>query len=187
VFGLAVDDVDFLRDVVHVQRQVKIVGNRLLFAAPKGRKSRDVPLPDSVANELSAHLRTHPAVTVTLPWESPTGPPRAVALILTSRERGAMNRNYWNHHLSKPALEKAGRPDSRENGMHALRHWYASVLLHGGESIKALSEYLGHSDSGFTLRTYTHLMPASEERTRRLVDVAFVATADGPMTAQGTA
>jgi integrase len=43
--------------------------------------------------------------------------------------------------------------------MHALRHFYASVLLDAGESIKAVSEYLGHSDPGFTLRTYTHLLP----------------------------
>jgi integrase len=32
--------------------------------------------------------------------------------------------------------------------LHALRHAYASVLLEAGESIKALSEYLGHSDPG---------------------------------------
>ena len=57
--------------------------------------------------------------------------------------------------------------------MHALRHHYASVLLDAGESIKAVSEYLGHTDAGFTLRTYTHLMPSSDERTRRAVDDAF--------------
>jgi integrase len=33
------------------------------------------------------------------------------------------------------------------------------VLLDAGESIKVVSEYLGHSDPGFTLRTYTHVMP----------------------------
>ncbi len=49
--------------------------------------------------------------------------------------------------------------------MHALRHHHASVLLHAGESIKAVSEYLGHADTGFTLRTDTHLMPSSAERT----------------------
>jgi integrase len=59
--------------------------------------------------------------------------------------------------------------------MHALRHWYASVLLDAGESIRAVSEYLGHSDPGFTLRTYTHLMPNSTERTRAAVDAAFAA------------
>jgi site-specific recombinase XerD len=36
--------------------------------------------------------------------------------------------------------------------MHALRHAYASVLPDAGESIKVLSEYLGHSDPGFTPR-----------------------------------
>ncbi|RAO62887.1 hypothetical protein [Micromonospora saelicesensis] len=30
--------------------------------------------------------------------------------------------------------------------------------------------YLGHADPGFTLRVYTHLMPASEERTRNAID-----------------
>jgi integrase len=73
--------------------------------------------------------------------------------------------------------------------MHALRHHYASVLLDAGESIKALSEYLGHSDPGFTLRTYTHLMPASEERTKKAVDRAMTAAGDGHVsrTSRGSA
>jgi hypothetical protein len=37
----------------------------------------------------------------------------------------------------------------------------------------ALSEYLGHADPGFTLRTYTHLMPTSAERPRRPVDAVL--------------
>ena len=81
-----------------------------------------------------------------------------------------MNRNYFNTYVWKKALRAVGVPDTRENGCHALRHFYASTLLDAGESIKALSEYLGHADPGFTLRTYTHLMPASDERTRRAVD-----------------
>ena len=51
------------------------------------------------------------------------------------------------------AQAAVGIEQSRDNGMHALRHWYASVLLDAGESIRAVSEYLGHSDPGFTLRT----------------------------------
>jgi hypothetical protein len=34
--------------------------------------------------------------------------------------------------------------------MHALRHFYASVLIDAGESVKAVAEYLGHADPGFT-------------------------------------
>ena len=45
--------------------------------------------------------------------------------------------------------------------------------LDAGESIRGLAEYLGHADPGFTLRVYTHLVPASEERTKRAVDQAL--------------
>lgn len=71
--------------------------------------------------------------------------------------------------------------------MHALRHFYASLLLACGENIKTLSLYLGHGDPGFTLRVYTHLMPSSHERTLRAVDEVYQAadpTDDGPQTAQ---
>ncbi|MDI5937069.1 MULTISPECIES: tyrosine-type recombinase/integrase [unclassified Micromonospora] len=57
--------------------------------------------------------------------------------------------------------------------MYALRHFYASALLDAGESIKAVASYLGHADPGFTLRVCTHLMPASEERTRNAIDGLF--------------
>ncbi len=57
--------------------------------------------------------------------------------------------------------------------MHAMRHFYASVLLDAGENIKALAEYLGHSDPGLTLRVYAHLMPSSQERTRNAVAAAY--------------
>lgn len=71
--------------------------------------------------------------------------------------------------------------------MHVLRHTYASVLLDAGESIKALSLHLGHADPGFTLRVHTHLLPNSEDRTRRAIDAAFgysLDASDGLATAQ---
>jgi integrase len=71
----------------------------------------------------------------------------------------------------------AGVEPKRENGCHALRHFYASTLLDAGESILALSEYLGHADPGFTLRTYTHLMPSSTERTKTAIDAMLAGDA----------
>ena len=175
VFGLGAEDVDFLRGVVEVRRQVKVFsGNRLVFGLPKGDKTRTVPLPDSVASELGGHLAAFPRRDVTLPWGTPDAERRTTAgLILATRERSALNRNYFNTRIWKPGQAQVGIEQSRDNGMHALRHWYASVLLDAGESIRAVSEYLGHSDPGFTLRTYTHLMPASADRTRAAVDAAF--------------
>lgn len=174
VFGLSPDDVSWLRGRVTVRRQVKILsGNRLIFALPKGRKVREVPLPSTLRDLLAVYLAARPAEAVTLPWADVDGEPTEVRLILTSRERKALNRNYFNPYIWRKALAAAEVPNERANGMHALRHHYASVLLDAGESIKAVSEYLGHADPGFTLRTYTHLMPSSDDRTRKALDSAF--------------
>lgn len=54
-----------------------------------------------------------------------------------------------------------------------LRHHYASVLLAAGESVVAVAERLGHENATLVLTTYGHLLPDSEERTRRAVDVAW--------------
>lgn len=113
------------------------------------------------------------SASVELPWDEPDGETVTARLVVTTREGTALNRNYFNTYVWKSALGKAGVESSRDNGMHALRHWFASVLLDAGENIRAVSEYLGHADPGFTLRVYTHLMPSSSERTKAAVDGAM--------------
>jgi integrase len=142
-----------------VRQQVKLLDGRPTFAPPKGRKEREVPLADVVAQALAERLRAYPATSD--------------ELVFTSREHKPLNRHHFNRYVWKPALVTAGIAPTRENGMHALRHHFASVLLDAGESIRALADYLGHSDPGFTLRVYTHLMPTSEARARRAVDDAL--------------
>jgi integrase len=90
--------------------------------------------------------------------------------VFTGREHRPLNRNHVNRYIWKPALEAAGVETDRRNGMHALRHFYASVLIDAGESAAAVAEYLGHADAGFTLRVYAHLFPSSEDRARRAID-----------------
>lgn len=171
VFGLSPDDVDFLRGRVEIRRQVKVTStNRLIFALPKGRKTRSIPLPASVRDELAAHLAAFPARTVSLPWATPESTQRTVSLILTNRQGNAVNRNHFNSYVWKPALNSAGVSASRDNGTHALRHTYASVLLDAGVNPKALSQYLGHADPGFTLRVYTHWLPETDDRARKAID-----------------
>ena len=159
VFGLRVRDVDFLRQQLHVEQQVKIVRGRITVDRPKGGRTRTVPLPEWVAVELAEHLRRHP--------------PQADDLAFTSREHKPLNRNHFNRYTWHPALVAAGVEPSRATGMHALRHFYASVLIDAGESVKTVAEYLGHADPGFTLRVYAHLFPSAEDRARRAVDDVF--------------
>lgn len=162
-----------------MQRQVRIVGARLSYAPPKRGKVRDVPLPASVRDELAAYLAAYPARPVELSSREPSGKPVTMPLVVTSREGKALNRNYING-IWKRALVTAGIDPSRDNGSHVLRHFYASTLLDPVESVKAVSEYLGHADAGFTLRTYTQLIPSSEERTRKAVDAVLGAASRVP-------
>lgn len=57
VFGLRIQDVDFLRRRLQVEQQVKMLGGRPLLAPPKGGKVRTVPLPDHVAAHVAERLR----------------------------------------------------------------------------------------------------------------------------------
>ncbi|MFG2219557.1 tyrosine-type recombinase/integrase [Streptomyces sp. NPDC048685] len=184
ILGVAVDALSLDGDVLHVVQQLKLSRSKPVFAPPKGGKLRDVPLPAPVADALRAHMKQFPPVDVTLPWGTPDGPKVTKSLVFT----GPMGNHVWRTSLNeeawKPALVAAGvipEPETkearfaaaREHGMHALRHFYASVLLDAGENIKALAEYLGHSDPGLTLRVYAHLLPSSQERTRHAVSVVY--------------
>jgi len=197
VFGLPVEEIGFETGWLHVGYQVKNVGGHLVFAPPKRGKVRDVPLAPAVAAAFKAHQEQFPPVAVTLPWLRPDGPLVTKELLFTADEGGAVRRSDFNTYAWKPALVAAGvipAPErgkrhlaAREHGMHALRHFYASVLLDAGENIKALSTYLGHSDPGFTLRVYTHLMPNSADRARSAMDSLYskaISLPDGPQTAQ---
>lgn len=174
VFGLSDTDIDREANMLHVVRQVTVVDNRLVFAPPKGGKERSLPLAQSVLRDIDAHMRQVEPVTVTLPWKEPDGPPETARLILSTDAGGAVYRSDFNRLVWRPALDKAGMGRTkRQDGMHALRHFFASVLLDGGESIKALAEWLGHADPAFTMRVYTHLLPSSNDRTCRTVDHAM--------------
>jgi integrase len=174
VFGLSPADVDFLRGEVKVRRQVRLFNNgKQAFRLPKGKRERTIPLPNGVREELASYLRSFPPKRVSLPWEHPFGNPVTVELVITTPSGHALHRDRFNEPVWARALRAVGVPSGRENGMHALRHFFASLLLDAGESVKAVSEYLGHTDPGFTLRTYTHLLPSSYERTRRAVDAVL--------------
>lgn len=186
IFGLGADQIDRDEMVLHVVRQLKMIRGQLVFALPKRRKTRDVPLSAGLLRLLDDHIQRFPPVTVTLPWESPDGAPTTVDLLVTAPVGGPLQRRHFNLRVWQVACRAAGiTAPTREDGMHALRHHYASVLLDAGESIKALSTYLGHTDPGFTLRTYTHLMPSSAERTRKAIDQEWGSGDEGQGAADG--
>ena len=90
-------------------------------------------------------------------------PPRVASS--TFAVRSATTASSGSPRSRRPACLRRGA-----TGFHALRHHFASVLLANAVDVRALASYLGHTDSGFTLRVYTHLMPDAADRMRAAVD-----------------
>lgn len=156
--GLTVDRVDFLRKEITVDRQLmKVVGNAPELAPLKTDSSRRVvPVPDFVVEAVAAHLAKYPA--------------GEGGLVFTG-ERGQPVARAWLHRAWRQAVIAAEL--SGDTTWHMLRHTYASVLIDGGESVTVVAKRLGHANPSETLRTYSHLWPNSDERTRQVVEAAF--------------
>jgi integrase len=181
ILGISLDDIDEDEEGLHVQRQIRVVDRTLVFALPKGGKKRRIPLSPGVLAAMCAHERAFPSREVTLPWGESDGKPVTVQLLVTGDDGRLYTGDCFHKVVWQGAFRTAGvEYHKRADGMHALRHFYASTLLAQGVSIKELAEYLGHSDPGFTLRTYTHLVPSSYERARMAIDGVFgLTSADG--------
>lgn len=178
LFGLAAGDIDFLRRVIHVRRQVRLLHGVPVFALPKGGKTRDVPLPDLTGLALARHMELYPPVRAALPWETREGKPHAASLLFAERSGGkgaAWRRSRFDRQAWHPALKAAGTPwEARSgDGCHALRHFAASSWLAEGCAVNEVAAYLGHADATVTLRTYAHLMPNAPDRMRAASDRAL--------------
>lgn len=57
------------------------------------------------------------------------------------------------------AVARSGLP---ELTLHDLRHTHASLLLRAGVPVKVVSERLGHSNPGFTMSVYQHVIPGMQ-------------------------
>lgn len=161
-FGLTRDRVNFLKREIVVDRQLVMRnGKPSEFGPTKTRSSnRVIPLPQVVADALSAHIKAHEI-----------GPED----LLFRGSRGATMRRNTFSPLWQAATTKAGLEGYT---FHALRHHYASLLIEHGESVKVVQARLGHKSAEETLNTYARLWPNTEDRTRQAVDAALGNVAD---------
>ncbi|MBC6462619.1 tyrosine-type recombinase/integrase [Actinomadura sp. HBU206391] len=195
--ALGEDDFDFEAETVEIGRQIVKIGGLWVFKAPKYGRVRTTPLPSGVARAVKAHIEAYPPRPYALPWMPERGPAeeeRAVKLLF--RWHGDDRRTHDQHVRTmaydqgvwKPALVKAGiippraknsngrfvYVESREDGTHALRHYYATTLMDAGVSLAGVMDFLGHSRRGVgvpvTLGTYGHVTPETFEQARNAID-----------------
>jgi integrase len=154
--GVTRDRIDFLRRQLRVDRQLMNLPYQPPELVPVKTKTsaRTIPLPQVVVDALAAHLAEYPTAD----------------LIFEPITRQLFSK-MW-----RATATRAGLP--RAITYHSLRHYYASLLIRHGESIKTVQERLGHSSAVTTLNTYSHLWPDSDDRTRAAVDDVLRTAAD---------
>lgn len=153
--GMTRDRIDFLRRQLTVDRQLINLAGEVAHLAPvkTAASVRTIPLPQVVLGDLAAHLATYPSDDL-------------IFGLVSRQQFGRM----W-----RGTARRAGMPGL---GFHALRHYYASLLIRHGESVKTVQARLGHSSAAMTLDVYSHLWPDSDDRTRAAVDDVLGAAAD---------
>jgi integrase len=163
-FGLTLEHVHLLQRELRVEQQlVQIVGEPS-FQPPKTESSRRrIPIPGVVVDALAAHIA-----------EFGVGDHN---LIFTDDEGHALRRNRFSAKVWRPAVAAADCPPGTV--LHDLRHCYASLLIAGGQSVKAVQSRLGHASAVETLDTYSHIWPDSEDKTRSAIEAAFKETGFG--------
>ena len=120
--------------------------------APKGRRTRRVPIPAVLRELLVAELlRTGRRGDELMFGATPDKPFASSAL--TKRARKA-----W----KEAKLERIT--------LHEGRHTFASLMIAAGVNAKALSSYMGHASISITFDRYGHLMPGNEEVAAGLLD-----------------
>lgn len=94
--------------------------------------------------------------------------PPSVKTLLANKKAEAINEWVFPHYMNpndplhpdsaynklKWILKRIGLPHMR---FHDLRHTFATHAMQGGVDAKTLSGILGHTDTSFTLDTYTHV------------------------------
>lgn len=154
LMGWQVREVDFLRRMVVVREQLDPrKRTRIPLKTPSSR--RDLPLPQIAIEALAAHLKEFPA--------------NDDGFIFTDEQNRPWQYKSYNDSVGL-AADSLGLPHTTT---HDMRHHYASVLLDAGESVVTVAARLGHKDAKLVLSTYGHLMPNTEDRTRRAVDDAW--------------
>jgi integrase len=95
---------------------------------------------------------------------------RIARLIFTTIDSRPIHRATWAH-IWAPAARMAGIP--KGTGLHSLRHYFATLLIHNGASVKRVQLALGHSTPIITLNTYVGEWPDTDRQTCAIVDAAL--------------
>jgi len=157
LLGLTLDRVAFDFATIRVDRQLGRTSrsDAITFGPPKTESStRTIPVAEVVLDAIRNHVDTY-----------------------GHHESGVIFTTEGGSPLTTSTLHAAWQQAARQIGTdatpHSLRHYFASVHIRAGQSIKVLQALLGHKSAVETWDTYGHLMGDEDGRTRSVIEAAL--------------
>lgn len=168
ISGLAVEDLDMLRGLIHVRRQyLHHDDGWWYYDDPKTPQSaRSIPIPPVLVDDLAAYLAAYPPTPTTAPWQQEDGRPVTHNLILPFSVKDRVQQLT----IRRPNI-------SPGYGPHALRHMYTALLENAGVPLTAIDEVTGHRTQGITLGVYSRPTDESRQRVREVTQHAWLQSA----------
>lgn len=150
--------IDLMRGRLKVAETLVEDAGHLSFGPPKTRRGRrTVPVPRSLAHELSAHMDAYCE-------------PGGDALVFTSPEGYPMRRVTFRRRVWTRAVEAVGLDGLT---FHELRHTYVSLCAAAGLDLYEVSKRAGHSSAAFTADRYRHLYESADDAYADRLDAVF--------------
>jgi len=163
LLGLKWCDVDWVKGVVKVQRQLQIVPDQgVALVAPKSKAGyRQIKLGQGSMRKLEAHQKQQALEKAAAGerWQEH-------GLIFTTSIGTYVNQSKVSR-VFKQILQQAGLPDMR---FHDLRHTSISILLANGTPVNTVQRRAGHSKASVTTDIYGHAMDRSAERAAQKIE-----------------
>lgn len=147
-FGLTYDHIDFERNRLRINRSWK---EDATLGTTKTSTARWVPAPEYLMTLIADHVDRF-------------GLSNEGTLFRSEHNERPLSLSSFRHNVWT-AVKPLGLPKGASTP-HALRHFYASTLIHAGVDIKTVQVNLGHANIAMTLDKYAHMMPGSEDRVR---------------------
>lgn len=185
IFGLELDQIDFVSREIHVRQQLKrMPGVPPYLGELKTKTSRrTVELPEIVQLALARHIEMYSNREVGIEDQTDIRniQQRPAKLLFLTAHHRPLHRSNWSA-VWRTAVRRAGLPPGF--GLHGLRRYFATLLIHNGAAVKTVQLALGHSTPMITLNTYAHEWPDALDRRGR----SWTQRSDhAPLTAAATA
>jgi integrase len=162
--ALQTANVDLVNRRITIARSATAVtGLGIVETDTKNHTTRAVPIPESLAHELSTLLEGR----------------RPEALAFPSHKGGYLTGTEFRW-VFDPAVRATG-----VDGLvpHGLRHTAASLAISAGANIKVVQRMLGHKTATLTLDLYGHLFPDDLDAVAKGLEIGLKAAADDLRTA----